>query len=132
MYDDYQDNEEESEDINPYDPFGLFGSGIFSTPPTNYSDIFSIGFGNHLADCFFFSFGDFPASKINKEDSYDIQKLAKDIVNSIFGPQKAQYWKDYIFICDKLGVQYKNYKISNAEYLIKEPPYYKNLFDILN
>jgi IS605 OrfB family transposase len=53
-------DEEEPEDIDPYDPFNMFGSGIFPTPPTNYSDIFSIGFGNHLADCFFFSVGDFP------------------------------------------------------------------------
>lgn len=41
-------------------------------------------------------------------------------------------WKNKYFVSDKLNVLYKNHISSNAAHFLKQPMYYKGLFDILN
>ena len=41
-------------------------------------------------------------------------------------------WKKEYFIDNKLGQRYLNYLQSHSKYILKEPRYYKGLFDNLN
>jgi hypothetical protein len=46
--------------------------------------------------------------------------------------QHSQVWKKKYFICDPLQHQYINHIQSHAVHFMKQPHYYKGLFDILN
>jgi hypothetical protein len=41
-------------------------------------------------------------------------------------------WKDFFFEKNKIGQMYRNYNVSNSEYIMRQPHYYQSLFDILN
>lgn len=45
---------------------------------------------------------------------------------------KEQVWKKKYFIHDKLGTQYVLHLQSHAGYFLRQPKYYKGLFEILN
>lgn len=45
---------------------------------------------------------------------------------------KEPIWKTKYFVCDKINITYKNHIKSNAVHFLKQPTYYKGLFDILN
>jgi hypothetical protein len=41
-------------------------------------------------------------------------------------------WKNKYFVDQKINQQYNNHIIAHAAYFLKQPAYYKGLFDILN
>jgi hypothetical protein len=77
---------------------------------------------------------------------YDIDKMLVFPVNSwnpnTANPKKFQYlgsnyageqiWKTKYFTHNPINTLYKNHLESNAVHFIKQPNYYKGLFDILN
>jgi hypothetical protein len=81
---------------------------------------------------------------VNKEIDFD--KMIVFPVNSwnpnTGGKDKLQYlgsnynkepiWKTKYFISNLINQEYKKHLQSNAAYFIKQPNYYKGLFDILN
>jgi hypothetical protein len=41
-------------------------------------------------------------------------------------------WKNKYFVVDQINKQYNNHIVSHAAHFLKQPAYYKGLFDILN
>lgn len=46
--------------------------------------------------------------------------------------QGSQIWKTKYFINDKLSIEYLNHIKSHAVHFVKQPYYYKGMFDVLN
>ena len=46
--------------------------------------------------------------------------------------QNVQIWKKKYFVCDPLNISYTKHIESNAVHFLKQPHYYKGLYDILN
>ena len=46
--------------------------------------------------------------------------------------QKEPIWKTKYFVCDIINTMYKKHLQENAIHFVKQPSYYKGLFDILN
>ena len=100
---------------------------------------------------FFFTFdvGNTPLSEwLEKmiKDTFDSQNISGFPVNSwnpnTVNNKKFQYlgsnyagepiWKHKYFLEDKLHIVYINHLRSHCSYFLKQPSYYKGLFDILN
>lgn len=46
--------------------------------------------------------------------------------------QNQPIWKNKYFVKDEIHTEYKNHLASHASHFVKQPTYYKGLFDILN
>lgn len=64
-------------------------------------------------------------SKINKFDDKYFMYLGKNKYDE-------SVWKTKYFNINKLELQYKNHLASNASYFLRQPMYYRGMFDNLN
>lgn len=80
---------------------------------------------------------------VNKEIDFDkmivfpVNSWNPNTVNNKFQYLGSNYnkepiWKTKYFICNAVNQEYKNHLQHNASYFIRQPNYYKGLFDILN
>ena len=77
-----------------------------------------------------FTFPNYSSQKKNKK------KQNPELNNNILYFGKNQYdeaiWKTKYFICNYFDIQYKNHFMAHAAHIIKQPNYYRSMFDILN
>jgi hypothetical protein len=135
MHEDY-DNEYDDDEydydhpsLNPYQWFFKFDVGQDSPLSSWISDLINSVMNND------FDIQNIPAFPVNK---FPVNSWNPDAgKGKIFQYLGSNYngepiWKSKYFIHDELQSEYINHLSSHAAYFVKQPSYYKSLYEILN
>lgn len=134
MHEDYEDEDYDDEhdydhpSLNPYKWFFKFDVGP-DTPLSKWiNDIVNDFMGaSDMINNTGFPPKMFPVNSWNPDTgkSNSFQYLGSNY-------QGSPIWKKQYFVVDKIGNEYTLHLQSHAQHFVKQPTYYKGLFDILN
>lgn len=71
----------------------------------------------------------FPVSDSLSKGTFDAQKYFMYLGSNHYG---EGIWKTKYFVNDDMEQAYKNHTFANAAHVVKQPNYYRGMFDILN
>lgn len=141
--DDQYDDEYDDDDYHDYDHPSLNpNQWYFSFDVSNNSGL-SKWLVDMLSNLKWTSDSDINIFDINNIPGFPVKKFPVNSWNpNTGGTKKPQYlgsnyygeqiWKSKYFVSDPINQEYKNHLQHNAAHFIRQPKYYKGMFDILN
>lgn len=125
--DGYDDDQYDYDD--KYDPYKFyFKFDVGGTPISDWiTNMINDLFVNPIDNMYDFPVVSFP---VNSWNSNTAKGNSFQYLGSNY--HGVPIWKKKYFVCDPINTEYKLHLQANAHHFIKQPNYYKGLFDILN